>query len=235
MSEVEQLKKRIEELEDENRRLQHSVTDLERSHDVTLEALGNVLHLKDVQTSDHSRRVTAFAVCIARAMGIPPDSHHMRVIARGAFLHDIGKIAIPDVILRRPGPLTPDEVAIMSHHPFHGYQMLKKILFLQEAAEIVYAHHERFDGTGYPRGLKGKDIPPGACITAVANTLDAITSDLSYRPATSIEAARKKIEVGSGRQFDPEVVKVSLAMSSSVWEDLRKQINTRAGASTNSK
>jgi HD-GYP domain-containing protein (c-di-GMP phosphodiesterase class II) len=122
----------------------------------------------------------------------------------------------------------------MSNHPFHGYQMLKKILFLQEAAEIVYAHHERFDGMGYPRGLKRKDIPLGARITAVANTLDAITSDLSYRPANSIQAARKEIEVWSGRQFDPEVVKVFLAMSPSVWEDLRKQIHTRAEASTSS-
>ena len=235
MLEVEQLKKRIEELEQENRGLQHTTTELERSYDVTLEALGDALDLKEGQILSHSRRVTAFAICIARSMGIPPDSHQMRVIARGAFLHDIGKIAIPDVILRKPGPLTPDEVATMSHHPFHGYQMLKKILFLQEAAEIVYAHHERFDGMGYPRGLKGKDIPLGARITAVANTLDAITSDLSYRPAKSIEAARKEIELWSGRQFDPDVVKVFLAMSSSVWEELRKQINTRAGASTNSK
>jgi len=224
MLEVEQLKKRTEQLEDENRRLQHSAADLERSYDVTLEALGDTLDLKEGQILSHSRRVTAFAICIARAMGIPSDSHQMRIIARGAFLHDIGKIAIPDVILRKPGPLTPDEVAIMSHHPFHAYQMLKKIPFLQEAAEIVYTHHERFDRHGYPRRLEGKDIPLGARITAVANTLDAITSDLSYRPANSIEAARKEIEVWSGRQFYPEVVKVFLSMSPSVWEELRKQI-----------
>jgi putative nucleotidyltransferase with HDIG domain len=234
MSEVEQLKQRIEELEQENGGLQHTVTELERSYDITLEVLGGTLALKEGQILGHSRRVTAFAICIARAMGIPPDSHQMRVIARGAFLHDIGKIAIPDLILSKPGPLTPDEVAIMSHHPFHGYQMLKKIPFLQEAAEIVYTHHERFDGHGYPRGLEGKDIPLGARITSVANTLDAITSDLSYRPANSIEAARKEIEVWSGRQFDPEVGKVFLSMSSSVWEELRRQINARAKASANS-
>jgi putative nucleotidyltransferase with HDIG domain len=231
---VEQLKKRIEQLEDENRRLQHSVADLERSYDVTLEALGNALHLKDGLTSVHSRRVTAFAIGIARAMEIPPDSEAMQVIARGAFLHDIGKMAIPDAILHKPGPLTPEEVEIMRQHPYHGHQMLKIIPFLQEAAAIVYAHHERFDGTGYPRGLKGKDIPLGARITAVANTLDAITSDLPYRCAQSVQAARREIEAEAGRQFDPEVAKVLVAMPPTFCEDLRKQINARAGASTNS-
>src|SRR5438067_1742442 len=183
MSEVEQLKKRIEELENENRRLNQASAELERSYDMTLEALGDALDLKEGQTEAHSRRVTAFAVAIARRMGIPSDSHDMRVIARGAFLHDIGKMAIPDTILRKPSLLTPEEVELMRQHPFRGYQMLKMIPFLQEAAEIVYAHHERFDGTGYPRGVKAKDIPLGARITAVANTLDAITSNLHYRPA----------------------------------------------------
>ncbi len=228
MPDLEQLQLRIKALEDENRRLQHAVTELERSYDVTLEALGDALDLKEGQTEAHSRRVTAFAICIARAMGIPADSHEMRIIARGAFLHDIGKIAIPDAILRKPEALTPDELAIMRRHPYSGYQMLKMIPFLQEAAEIVYAHHENFDGTGYPRGLRGEEIPFGARITALANTLDAITSVLPYRPASSFPAARKEIEAGSGRQFDPDVVKVFLAMSPSIWEDLRKQINKRA-------
>lgn len=228
MPDLEQLQLRIKALEDENRRLQHAVTELERSYDVTLEALGDALDLKEGQTEAHSRRVTAFAIGIARAMGIPPDSQAMRILARGAFLHDIGKMAIPDAILRKPEALTPGEVAIMRRHPYSGYQMLKMIPFLQEAAEIVYAHHENFDGSGYPRGLRGEEIPFGARITAVANTLDAITSNLPYRPASSFQAARKEIEAGSGRQFDPDVVKVFLAMSPSIWEDLRKQINKRA-------
>lgn len=113
----------------------------------------------------------------------------------------------------------------MQGHPYSGYQMLKMIPFLQEAAEIVYAHHENFDGRGYPRGLRGEEIPFGARITAVANTLDAITCDLPYRPASSVQAARKEIEAWSGRQFDPDVVKVFLGMSTTIWEDLRKQIN----------
>ena len=225
MSEVERLKKRIEELENENRRLNR---EFECSYDITLELLGDALDLKEGQTEAHSRRVTAFAIVIARAMGIPPDSQAMRVLARGAFLHDIGKMAIPDAILRKPEALTPDESAIMRRHPYSGYEMLKMIPFLQEAAEIVYAHHENFDGSGYPRGLRGEEIPFGARITAIANTLDAITSNLPYRPASSFQAGRKEIEAGSGRQFDPDVVKVFLAMSPSIWEDLRKQINKRA-------
>jgi len=221
MSEVEQLKQRIEELEKENRRLNR---EFESSYDMTLEVLGDALELKEGQTEAHSRRVTAFAIAIARAMGIPPESREMRVIARGAFLHDIGKMAIPDTILRKPGPLTPEEVEVMRQHPYHGYQMLKMIPFLQEAAEIVHAHHERFDGRGYPRGSKGRDIPLGARITAIANTLDAITSDLPYRRAQSVQAARREIEAEAGQQFDPEIVKVFLSMSPSVWEELRKQI-----------
>lgn len=225
MSEVERLKKRIEDLENENRRLNR---EFECSYDITLELLGDALDLKEGQTEAHSRRVTAFAIVIARAMGIPPDSQAMRVLARGAFLHDIGKMAIPDAILRKPEALTPDESAIMRRHPYSGYEMLKMIPFLQEAAEIVYAHHENFDGSGYPRGLRGEEIPFGARITAIANSFDAITSNLPYRPASSFQAARKEIEAGSGRQFDPDVVKVFLAMSPSIWEDLRKQINKRA-------
>src|SRR2546428_8758510 len=129
--------------------LRKAMANLERSYDITLEALGDALDLKDAETEGHSKRVTAFTIAIARAMGLPND--HIRVIARGAFLHDIGKMAIPDAILRKPDKLTPDEVTIMREHCFHGYQILKKIPFLQEACDIVYAHQERFDGTGYPR------------------------------------------------------------------------------------
>ena len=116
-------------------------------------------------------------------MGLSKDQ--IAVIARGAFLHDIGKMAVPDAILRKPGKLTPDEILIMQEHCYHGYEILKKIPFLLEAAEIVYAHQERYDGTGYPRGLKGEEIPLGARMFSVADTLDAITSDRPYRPAQS--------------------------------------------------
>src|SRR5690349_16372973 len=225
MSEVEQLKQRIEELEKENRRLNR---EFESSYDMTLEVLGDALELKEGQTEAHSRRVTAFTIAIARAMGIPPESHEMRTIARGAFLHDIGKMAIPDNILRKPAKLDQSEIRTMQEHCFHGYQILKKIPFLQEPAEIVYAHQEKYDGTGYPRGLKADEIPLGARIFAVADTLDAMINDRPYRAAQTIEAARKEIEAWSGRQFDPAVVKVFLGMSTTIWEELRKQINSRA-------
>ena len=203
--------------------LQKAMNSLERSYDITLEALGDALDLKDAETEGHSKRVTAFTIAIARQMGISTDQ--IRIIARGAFLHDIGKMAIPDAILRKPGALNPDETAIMREHCYRGYQMLKKIPFLAEASDIVYSHQEKYDGTGYPRGLKGDQIPLGARIFAVADTLDAITSDRPYRPAQSLTAARKEIEAWSGRQFDPEVVSHFLAMPDDIWEDLRKQID----------
>src|SRR6184192_120747 len=171
--------------------LRQAITTLEQSYDITLEALGNALDLKDAETEGHSKRVTAFTIAIARAMGL--TAGQIRVIARGAFLHDIGKMAIPDAILNKPGALTPDEVGIMRAHSYHGYQIVKKIPFLQEAAEIVYAHQEKYDGTGYPRGLKAEEIPLGARIFSVADTLDAITSDRPYRAAQPIAAAREEI------------------------------------------
>jgi putative nucleotidyltransferase with HDIG domain len=203
--------------------LRQTMVDLERSYDITLEALGDALDLKDAETEGHSKRVTAFTIAIARAMGMSSDK--IRVIARGAFLHDIGKMAIPDAILRKPGALTEDEKAVMREHCYRGYQMLKKIPFLTEAAEIVYAHQECFDGSGYPRGLKGEEIPMGARIFSIADTLDAITSDRPYRAAQSISAARAEIQRWSGRQFDPQAVKVFLTMPDTIWEDLRKQID----------
>src|SRR5437868_15141220 len=205
--------------------LRKAMTSLERSYDITLEALGDALDLKDAETEGHSKRVTAFTIAIARAMGLPKEE--ISVIARGAFLHDVGKMAIPDAILRKPGALNPDEIAIMREHCYRGYQMVKKIPFLQEASEIVYSHQEKFDGTGYPRGLKGEEIPLGARMFAVADTLDAITSDRPYRPAQTLTAAREEIQRWAGRQFDPEVVKMFLSMPENIWDDLRKEINSR--------
>lgn len=203
--------------------LRQAVSTLERSYDITLEVLGDALDLKDAETENHSKRVTAFTIAIARAMGLTGDQ--IRVIARGAFLHDIGKMAIPDAILNKPGKLTPDEIVIMREHCFRGYQMLRRIPFLAEAAEIVYAHQEKYDGTGYPRGLKGEEIPLGARIFSVADTLDAITSDRAYRKAQPLSAARAEIERCSATQFDPHVVEVFLDMQEHIWDDLRKSID----------
>jgi putative nucleotidyltransferase with HDIG domain len=205
--------------------LRKAMGNLERSYDITLEALGDALDLKDAETEGHSKRVTAFTIAIARALGLSADE--IRVIARGAFLHDIGKMAIPDNILRKPDKLSPEEVVIMREHCYHGYQILKKIPFLAEAAEIVYSHQERFDGTGYPRGLKGEEIPLGARMFSVADTLDAITSNRPYRAAQTVEAAREEIERWSGRQFDPEIVRTFISMDKNIWNDLRKEIDAQ--------
>jgi putative nucleotidyltransferase with HDIG domain len=153
--------------------LSEVITDLERSYDITLEALGDALDLKDAETEGHSKRVTAFTIALARGMGIPADQ--IRVIARGAFLHDIGKMAIPDAILLKPDGLKSDEQRVMREHCARGYQILRKIPFLQEAAEIVYSHQECYDGSGYPRRLQHDEIPLGARIFSVADALDAIT------------------------------------------------------------
>src|SRR5260221_7523705 len=167
--------------------LRQAITTLEQSYDITLEALGDALDLKDAETEGHSKRVTALTIAMARHRGLSDDQ--VRVIARGALLHDIGKMAIPDGILRKPGPLTAEEVSIMREHCYHGYQMLRKIPFLTEASDIVYAHQEKWDGSGYPPGLRGEEIPLAARIVSVADTLDAITSDRPYRPKQTLSAA----------------------------------------------
>jgi len=203
--------------------LRQAMEDLEHSYDVTLEALGDALDLKDSETEGHSKRVTAYTIALARAMGISPTE--IKVIARGAFLHDIGKMAIPDEILRKPGKLTVEEQEVMRDHCTRGYHILRKIPFLSEAAAIVYTHQEHYDGNGYPSRLQGDEIPIGARIFAVADTLDAITSDRPYRKARSFDAAREEILRCSGTQFDPKVVDVFLKVPNELWLELRAEIN----------
>jgi len=203
--------------------LRHAMEDLEHSYDVTLEALGDALDLKDSETEGHSKRVTAYAIALARAMGIPPEE--IKVIARGAFLHDIGKMAIPDEILRKPGKLTPEEQELMREHCSRGYNMLRKIPFLAGAAEIVFCHQEHYDGKGYPNRLSGREIPIGARIFAVADALDAITSDRPYRKAHGFAEAREEILQCSGTQFDPAVVEVFLKIPDELWRELRSEIS----------
>jgi putative nucleotidyltransferase with HDIG domain len=199
-----------------------ALQDLEQSYDYTLEALGGALDAKDAETEGHCQRVTAFTITIAKAMKV--DKGLLRHIARGAFLHDIGKMGVPDSILRKPGPLTPEERDIMRRHCDIGFSVLERIPFLKEAAEIVLSHQEFYDGTGYPRGLKGEEIPLGARIFAVADTLDAMISDRPYRKALPISAARKEIQLYSGKQFDPRVVEVFMAQPESLWRELHEKI-----------
>ena len=216
---------RTSQLAEESRKVALALRQLEASYDITLEALGDALDLKDAETEGHSKRVTAYTIAMARAMGLQDDQ--IRVIGRGAFLHDIGKMAIPDSILRKPAKLTTEEMAIMKEHCYRGYQMLRKIPFLTEACEIVYSHQEFYDGSGYPRGLKGDQIPLGSRIFAIADTLDAIMSDRPYRAAQPFSAARDEIVKWSGRQFDPAIVKVFLSIPESIWHDLRKEIDSQ--------
>jgi putative nucleotidyltransferase with HDIG domain len=202
--------------------LRQAMENLEHSYDVTLEALGDALDLKDSETEGHSKRVTAYTIALARAIGIGPAE--IKVIARGAFLHDIGKMAIPDEILRKPGKLSDEEEDVMREHCTRGYHMLRKIPFLAGAAEIVFSHQEHFDGSGYPNRLSGGEIPIGARIFAVADTLDAITSDRPYRRGRSFDAAREEILRCSGTQFDPGVVEVFLKIPNELWHELRSEI-----------
>jgi putative nucleotidyltransferase with HDIG domain len=222
--ENDEYRTRLEKLvEIRTQELKTALSELEKSYDITLEAFGDALDLKDAETQGHSKRVTAYTIAIARELGLPKDE--ISIIARGAFLHDFGKMAIPDEILHKPGKLTPQETAIMREHAYSGYRILSKIPFLAEAAEIVHAHQECYDGSGYPRGLKGDEIPLGARIFSIADTLDAMMSDRPYRAAQSYDAAKKEIMRCSGTQFDPEIVKVFTEIPKHIWSDLRASVN----------
>jgi putative nucleotidyltransferase with HDIG domain len=214
-------------------RLRETMQDLERSYDSTLEAMGDALDLRDEETEGHSKRVTAYTIALARAMGLNADE--LRNIARGAFLHDIGKIATPDSILLKPGKLNDEEMAVMREHCARGYEIVCKIPFLSEAAEIVHAHHERYDGKGYPRGLSGEEIPLGARIFAIADTLDAMTSDRPYRRGTSFTAAMEEIARCAGGQFDPKIVEVFMGMPVESWSELRAEIGRLSPAALSAK
>ena len=207
-------------VEERTAQLSHTLRQLEESYDETLWALGGALDLRDAETEGHCQRVTAFTIAIAERMNVEPAL--LRQIARAAFLHDIGKMAIPDQILRKPGPLNDEERRIMRRHCDIGHTMLMRIPFLRDAAEIVLAHQEFYDGTGYPRGLRGEEIPLGARIFAVADALDAMTSDRPYRRALSLAHARAEIQRCSGTQFDPQVVEVFLSLPDSLWLELRE-------------
>lgn len=170
----------------------------------TVESLATALEFRDTETEGHSRRVRDLTLALARKMDVEPSL--LPHIAHGALLHDIGKIAVPDAILRKPGKLSETEWKQMKRHCRLGWEMVRRIQFLSEAGEIVLSHQERYDGTGYPRQLKGREIPLGARLFAVADAFDAMTSDRPYRKAMSFAEARKEIQRCRGLQFDPAVV-----------------------------
>ncbi|MHB8731031.1 MAG: HD domain-containing phosphohydrolase [bacterium] len=186
--------------------LQRSNADLSLAYDTTLEGWSHALDLRDKETEGHTRRVVDMTIRLARAMSVPDAD--LTSFRRGALLHDIGKMAIPDNILLKPGPLTEDERAIMRRHPQIAYDLLSPIVYLRPVLDIPYFHHEKWDGTGYPRGMKGEQIPLGARIFAVADVWDALRSDRPYRPAWSDAKAKAYILAEAGTFFDPAVVKV---------------------------
>lgn len=184
--------------------------ELAAAYDTTLEGWSRALDLRDRETRGHTLRVASLAVELARAMGVPEDQVvHLR---RGALLHDIGKMAIPDEILHKPGPLTPEEMAVMRRHPQYAYELLWPIHYLRPALDIPYCHHERWDGTGYPRGLRGEEIPLPARIFAVVDVWDALSNPRPYRAAWPRDQVRAYLQEQAGRQFDPEVVAAFLRL-----------------------
>jgi response regulator RpfG family c-di-GMP phosphodiesterase len=201
--------------------LQNAFGPVEQSYADTLDALGVAIDLRDGQTAGHSRRIALCAFKMLTEMHGTPQQ--LKSLAMGALLHDIGKLAIPDAILLKPGALTEAERKIMQGHVRIGYDLVKRVPFLADAAEIILTHHERRDGSGYPRGLKGLGISLNARIFAVADTVDAMMSDRLYRSALSLQDARNEIERHAGIHFDPHVARVFLSISTGTWEAIREQ------------
>lgn len=192
-------------------KLQEALADLEVHYENTLEALVAALDAREHETGNHSKRVAQYTLLLSEGLGIPqPDRLE---IYRGAFLHDIGKIGVSDIILLKPGKLDPQEWEEMKRHPLIGQTILKQIGFLGAAVKTVLSHHERFDGNGYPEGLKGEEIALGARIFSVADAFDTMTTDRPYRAAMNLERAREEILRCSGSQFDPAVVEAFLNIS----------------------
>jgi putative nucleotidyltransferase with HDIG domain len=190
--------------------LQRSNVELRQAYDATIEGWSRALDMRDKETEGHTRRVTEMTLRLARALGLGDDELvHVR---RGGLLHDIGKMGVPDGILLKPGPLTDEEWTIMRQHPVYAYEMLAPIAFLRPALDIPHSHHEKWDGSGYPRGLKGEAIPLAARIFAVADVWDALGSDRPYRPAWPADRVREYIRGEAGRHFDPHIVAAFLKL-----------------------
>jgi len=190
--------------------LQRAHSDLAEAYEATIEGWSHVLDLRDKETEGHTQRVTEITVRLAMALGVPADEIvHIR---RGALLHDIGKMAIPDSILQKPGPLTEEEWKEMRRHPEYALQMLSPIVYLRPALDIPYCHHERWDGTGYPRGLKGIEIPLSARIFSIVDVWDALLSNRPYRRGCTEEAVLDYLLKHSGASFDPHLVEAFLEL-----------------------
>ena len=190
--------------------LQAKNRELEEAYQATLEGWVDALDMRDKETEGHTQRVTILTERLARSMGVEGDE--LIQITRGALLHDIGKMAISDSILLKPGPLTEEERELMKQHPVHAHKMLNRIEFLRPAIDIPHYHHEKWDGTGYPAGLKGEDIPLAARIFPVVDVWDALTSNRPYRKGVPHDEVKARIKADAGTHFDPSVVDAFLQM-----------------------
>ena len=234
--EVENYRLNLEEMVSKRTvQLQSALMQVEQSYTDTLDALAAAIDLRDRQTARHSRRVAQYSIEMLTWMH--GASEQIKNLSMGARLHDIGKLAIPDAILLKPGALTEEERKIIQGHVRIGYDLVKRIPFLADAAEIILGHHEHWDGSGYPRGMRGPDIPLNARIFAVADTFDAMTSDRPYHTALPFRDAQDEILRMAGIQFDPEVASLFLSIPNETWEAIREQtadvriIETFAGIS----
>ncbi|HEX6183779.1 MAG TPA: HD domain-containing phosphohydrolase [Pyrinomonadaceae bacterium] len=187
----------------------------------TLKALTAALETRDLETHGHSERVVNFSLRLGRELGL--DDERMRSLEFGSLLHDIGKIGVPDAILRKPAKLSEEEWVRMREHPLHGQKILRGIEFLEGASRVVAQHHERWDGSGYPLGLRGEEIDLNARIFAVADAFDAITSDRVYRAGRSYDEALAELDGHAGRQFDPRVVEAFRHVPREEWDEIRRR------------
>lgn len=201
--------------------LDKALNSLEDAYRSTLKALTAALETRDLETHGHSERVVSYSMRLGRAYGL--DSQRTKALEFGSLLHDIGKIGVPDLILRKPAKLTPDEWVLMREHPRHGQQILRGIAFLEGAARVVAQHHEKWDGTGYPLGLRGEEIDVCARIFSVADAFDAITSNRVYRKGKPYQAAAEELDEWAGKQFDPQVVQAFHLVPQQDWQELHEQ------------
>jgi putative nucleotidyltransferase with HDIG domain len=226
---VENYRQHLEEMVVERTtQLQAALQQIEGSYEDTLQALGAAIDLRDNETAGHSQRVCRYSLEIAGAMGW--GDKELGNLARGAYLHDIGKLGVPDSILLKPGPLTEDERTFMQQHAQIGFELVKGISFLADAAEIILTHHERHNGSGYPRGLKAEEILMGARIFAVADSFDAMTSDRPYRRAFPFEVGRETIRREEGVLFDPHVVSIFLSLPPETWPAIARDQRQNAAS-----
>ena len=212
----------LEELvEQRTQELDQALNSLEDAYRSTLKALTAALETRDLETHGHSERVVSYSMRLGREYGL--DSQTLKSLEFGSLLHDIGKIGVPDLILRKPAKLTDDEWVLMRQHPVHGQQILRGIAFLEGAARVVAQHHDKWDGSGYPLGLKGDEIDICARIFSVADAFDAITSNRVYRKGKPYQAAADELDEWAGKQFDPKVVEAFHRVPPEDWEELHNQ------------